>query len=67
MRQETIEQIEKKWEAVNISFYFFYDNSTKYNKEVMQVAIWWIEKHNLPHFVRAKIILEIIEMELKNF
>ena len=66
MKQETIEQIEKKWEKVNISFYFFYDNSTKYNKEVMQVATWWIEKHNFPHFVRAKTILDIIEMELKN-
>lgn len=33
----------------------------------MQVATWWIEKHNLPHFVRAKTILEIIEIELKNF
>lgn len=67
MQRETTEQIDKKSDTVNISFYYFYDNSNKYNTEVMQVATWWIQKHNLPHFVRAKIILELIEIELKNF
>ena len=66
MEKETIEQIEKKWEKVNISFYYFYDNTTQKNFKVMQVASWWIEKHNLPHFVRATTILEIVEAELKN-
>lgn len=33
----------------------------------MQVATWWIQKHNLPHFVRATTILELIEDELDNF
>lgn len=66
MQTETIEQIDKKGENVNISFYYFYDNSNKNNAEVMQVATWWIEKHNLPHFVKAVVILELIETELKN-
>ena len=64
MQRETSEQIDKKGDTVNISFYYFYDNSNKHNTEVMQVATWWIQKHNLPHFVRAKIILELIEGEL---
>lgn len=67
MKQETIEQIQKKGEKVNISFYFFYDNSIHYNNEVIQVAIWWIQKNNLPHFVQARSILTLIETELKNF
>lgn len=66
MLNETCEQIDKKGEKVNISFYYFYDNSNKNNTEVMQVATWWIEKHNLPHFVKAVVILELIETELKN-
>ncbi len=66
MQSETREQITKKWEKVNISFYFFYDNTTRKNPEVMQVANWWIEGHNLAHFVRATTILELIEVELKN-
>jgi hypothetical protein len=66
MQKEIFEQIHKKGEKVNISFYYFYDNSNKYNIEVIQVATWWIQKYNLPHFVRAKIILELIENELGN-
>lgn len=66
MKTETAEQIDKKGEKVNISFYYFYNNSNNHNVEVMQVATWWIQKHNLPHFVQAKIILELIEDELKN-
>ena len=61
MKTEIIEQINKKGEKVNISFYYFYDNSNTKNYEVMQVATWWIQKHHLPHFVRATIILELIE------
>lgn len=66
MQRETSEQIDKKGNTVNISFYYFYDNSNKHNIEIMQVATWWIQKHNLPHFVRATVILELIESELKN-
>ncbi len=66
MKEETIEQIKKKGEKVNISFYYFYDNSNAKNSEIMQVAIWWIQEHNLPHFVRATIVLELIENELKS-
>lgn len=66
MKTETIEQINKKGEKVNISFYYFYDNSNTKNIEVMQVATWWIQKHNLPHFVRATVIIKLIERELKN-
>jgi hypothetical protein len=67
MQTETSKQIEAKWEKVNISFYYFYDNSNTKNAEIMQVATWWIQKHNLPHFVRATTILELIEDELDNF
>ncbi len=65
MKKETIEQLVKKWENVNISFYYFYDNSNKKNTEVLQLAIWWIQKNNLPHFVKAITILNLIEEELK--
>lgn len=64
MKAETEKQIKAKWDTVNISFYYFYDNKNKQNAEVMQVATWWIEKHDLPHFVKATKILELINMEL---
>jgi len=67
MQEESRKQIETKWEKVNISLYYFYDNSNENNAEVMQVATWWIQKHNLPHFVRAKTILELIDTELETF
>lgn len=65
MQKETIEQLAAKWDKVNISFYFFYDNANTRNTEVMEVATWWIQKHDLPHFVKAIKILELIEIELR--
>lgn len=57
------EKIEKKGEKVGLSFYAFFENKNTNPKLLMEVATWWIEKHELDHFEKA---IKIKEMILKN-
>ena len=54
-------KIEKKGEAVGLSFYAFFKNKNDNPKLLMEVAKWWIEKHELDHFEKAIKIRKMIQ------
>lgn len=57
-------KIEKKGDNVGLSFYAFFKNKNDNPKLLMEVATWWIETHELDHFVKAKTIKAMIEQGL---
>ncbi|GIU53992.1 MULTISPECIES: DUF6500 family protein [Shewanella] len=46
-------KIEQKGDNVGLSFYAFFANKNDNPVELMQVAKWWIETHQLDHFEKA--------------
>ena len=58
------EKIEKKGENVGLSFYAFFANKNDNPKLLMEVAEWWIMKHQLDHFEKAVKIREMVQNEL---
>lgn len=58
------EKIEKKGENVGLSFYAFFANKNDNPKLLMEVAEWWIMKHQLDHFEKAVKIREMIQNKL---
>jgi hypothetical protein len=54
------EKIDKKGENVGLSFYAFFKNKNDNPKLLMEVAQWWIEKHQLDHFEKAVKIKKMI-------
>ncbi|NNP71814.1 hypothetical protein A7P53_04930 [Acinetobacter defluvii] len=57
------EKISKKGENVGLSFYAFFVNKNDDPETLMQVAIWWIQTHQLDHFEKAINIKKMIEEE----
>ena len=56
-------KISVKGENVGLSFYAFFKNKNDNPKQLMKVAKWWIEYHELDHFEKAlKIKAMINEM-----
>ena len=55
------EKIEKKGENVGLSFYAFFANKNDNPKLLMEVAEWWIMKHQLDHFEKAVKIREMVK------
>lgn len=55
------DKIAKKGENVGLSFYAFFANKNENPKLLMEVATWWIEKHQLDHFEKAVKIKQMIE------
>lgn len=55
------EKIEKKGENVGLSFYAFFANKNNNPKLLMEVAEWWIMKHQLDHFEKAVKIREMVQ------
>ena len=53
-------KIAKKGENVGLSFYAFFKNKNDNPKLLMEVAKWWIETHELDHFVKAIKIKQMI-------
>ena len=53
-----------KGENVGLSFYAFFANKNDEPQLLMEAATWWIETHQLDHFVKAKVIKEMIEQGL---
>lgn len=51
--QVCVEKIRKKGDNVGLSFYAFFKNKNENPKLLMQVATWWIKKHQLDHFEKA--------------
>ena len=58
------EKIEKKGENVGLSFYAFFANKNDNPKLLMEVAEWWIMKHQLDHFEKAVKIRDMVQNEL---
>ena len=58
------EKIEKKGENVGLSFYAFFTNKNDNPALLMEVAQWWIMKHQLDHFEKAVKIREMIQKGL---
>ncbi|MCP4322830.1 MAG: hypothetical protein GY787_13475 [Alteromonadales bacterium] len=57
-------KIAMKGDNVGLSFYAFFANKNDDPISLMQVATWWIETHQLDHFVKAKVIKEMVQQRL---
>lgn len=53
-----------KGENVGVSFYAFFANKNDKPVLLMEMATWWIQVHKLDHFVKAKVIKEMVEAGL---
>lgn len=64
LRNRIIEVCDKKIAAkgdeVGLSFYAFFANKNNEPELLMEVASWWIQTHQLDHFVKARIIKDMI-------
>ncbi|MCB9360246.1 MAG: hypothetical protein H6587_01815 [Flavobacteriales bacterium] len=58
------EKIETKGKNVGLSFYAFFANKNDKPELLMEVAEWWIMKHKLDHFEKAKKIKEMVQSNL---
>ncbi|MGM8363426.1 DUF6500 family protein [Flavobacterium sp. ARAG 55.4] len=58
------EKIAKKGENVGLSFYAFFTNKNDNPALLMEVAQWWIMKHQLDHFEKATKIRDMVQKEL---
>jgi hypothetical protein len=54
-------KIAKKGPGVGLSFYAFFANKNDQPELLMEVATWWIQTHQLDHFVKAEKIKAMIE------
>ena len=54
-------KIQSKGDNVGLSFYAFFANKNDKPILLMEVATWWIETHELDHFVKASKIREMVE------
>jgi len=54
-------KIASKGVNVGLSFYAFFANKNDDPELLMEAATWWIETHQLDHFVKAHKIKEMIE------
>ncbi|NOH97009.1 DUF6500 family protein [Vibrio sp. 99-70-13A1] len=57
-------KIEQKGDTVGVSFYAFFVNKNDDPELLMEAATWWIQKHQLNHFEKAKKIVEMVQSEL---
>jgi len=54
-------KIASKGEAVGLSFYAFFKNKNDDPEQLMDVARWWIETHQLDHFEKAIKIKALVQ------
>ena len=59
-------KIESKSDSVGVSSYAFYANVSDTPPLLMEVANWWIQTHELDHFVKAKLIRDMGKKVCKN-
>lgn len=57
-------KIATKGDNVGLSFYAFFANKNDEPELLMEVATWWIETHQLDHFVKAHKIKQMVEAGL---
>lgn len=54
-------KIESKGDNVGVSFYAFFKNKNDDPVLLMEMATWWIQTHQLDHFVKASTIKAMIQ------
>ncbi|WP_417605373.1 DUF6500 family protein [Oceanimonas baumannii] len=68
LRARIIEVCDKKivakGEDVGLSFYAFFKNKNDNPDELMEAATWWIQTHELDHFVKARKVKEMVQKGL---
>lgn len=57
-------KIATKGNNVGLSFYAFFANKNDDPVLLMEVATWWIETHELDHFVKAHVIKKMVQENL---
>lgn len=57
-------KIEVKGEGVGVSFYAFFANKNDDPELLMEAATWWIQLHQLDHFVKAHTIRDMVQKGL---
>lgn len=57
-------KIASKGDDVGLSFYAFFANKNDDPELLMEAATWWIQTHQLDHFVKARIIKEMVKNNL---
>ena len=57
-------KIARKGDDVGVSFYAFFANRNDNPELLMEAATWWIQTHELDHFVKAHTIKEMVENNL---
>jgi hypothetical protein len=57
-------KMQTKGDNVGLSFYAFFANKNDNPELLMEVAVWWIQTHELDHFVKAKTIKDMIDRGL---
>lgn len=57
-------KIAAKGESVGLSFYAFFANKNDDPTLLMEAATWWIQTHQLDHFVKAIVIKNMVESGL---
>jgi len=55
-------KIADKGDNVGVSFYAFFANKNDNPALLMEVATWWIQTHQLDHFVKAHKIKVMVEL-----
>lgn len=53
-----------KGDNVGLSFYAFFANKNDDPELLMEAATWWIQTHKLDHFVKARMIKQMVESGL---
>lgn len=54
-------KIQQKGSNVGLSFYAFFANKNNNPELLMEAATWWIQKHQLDHFVKAEKIKQMVQ------
>ena len=54
-------KIANKGDNVGVSFYAFFANKNDDPELLMEAATWWIQTHKLDHFVKARLIREMVK------
>ena len=54
-------KIANKGDNVGLSFYAFFANNNDNPELLMEAATWWIQKHQLDHFVKAHKIKAMVQ------
>ncbi len=57
-------KIASKGDNVGLSFYAFFANKNDNPELLMEAATWWIQTHQLDHFVKAHKIKAMIQAGL---